>query len=59
MPDVEIHNLDEAWRVWTIMRAVDWKWTIREAAESPEPLTSDVMAIQFAYSRHKEQKPSP
>lgn len=56
LPDVEIHNLRLAWRVWQILRAIDWKWTIADVLEQPEALLDDVMAIQFAYNRRKEQR---
>jgi hypothetical protein len=42
---VVIHNPELAMRVQHILRYVDYKWTIKEILEQPEPLTSDVFTI--------------
>jgi hypothetical protein len=55
MPDVELHNLDEAWPVWQRWRAGGKRLSIAQIIAEPEPLTSDVYAIEFAYQSRKQK----
>jgi hypothetical protein len=49
-----LHDLDRAWRVWLILRAVDFKWTPKQIEEQEEALLDDIMAIAFVQQRIEE-----
>lgn len=51
-----VHDLPLAMRVWTILRAVNWRWTITEVLAQPEALLDDVMTLEFALGRIEAQK---
>lgn len=56
MPDVEITDLEPAWRVWTLLEATGWRWPPSVLLEQPDALLSDVLAIAATAQRVKEQK---
>jgi hypothetical protein len=35
---------------------VEWKWTVAEVLAQPEPITSDVFTIEYAYQRRQARK---
>jgi hypothetical protein len=38
-------DADLAYNVWSILEAVQWRWTIVEVLEQPEALINDVLMI--------------
>jgi hypothetical protein len=48
-------------RVWRILRAVDYRWTINEVLEQPQPLLDEVLtieAIMKTFERNEEEAKS-
>lgn len=43
-------------RVWSVLEAVKWQWTITEVLAQPEALLNDVLALKFAMNRIEAQK---
>lgn len=40
-----------AWRVWTTLEIVEYRWTAQDVLAQPEALLDDVMAIAAAAAR--------
>lgn len=51
-----VHDLELAMRVWSVLRAVNWRWTIADVLAQPEALLDDVMALEFAHGRLEKLK---
>lgn len=48
--------LDTAWKVFTWLEAVEWRWTITQLLEQPEDLLESVLTIRALASRIERQK---
>jgi hypothetical protein len=48
-----IHEENEAMRIWSILEAVQWRWTINEILEQPNQLLTDVLQLA-GLSRNKQ-----
>ena len=44
-------DADLAWRVWTVLEIVEYRWTIEEVLAQPEGLLDDVMKVAAAAAR--------
>lgn len=49
-------TINEAWRLFTLLEAVEWKWTITEMLEQPEALLEAVLSIRALAGRIERQK---
>jgi hypothetical protein len=47
-------DADLAYNVWSILEAVQWRWTIREVLDQPESLLNDVVMIASMNARMRK-----
>mgnify|MGYP001569849300 CR=1 FL=1 len=52
---MELHDLETAWRVWTLLEATGWRWPPSELLEQPDALLADVLTIAAAAQQIEAQ----
>ena len=40
-----LHDEESAMKIWQILEAVQWRWTIKEVLEQPNAILEDVLQI--------------